>query len=74
MYLLSDGRTHDFPKDSEMAEVLRQKIPNLDIWSYGTGEYVAMSELLKITKVLYNEKKIFFFYYLFFLLKILRRN
>uniref|UniRef100_A0A915CNC4 Uncharacterized protein n=1 Tax=Ditylenchus dipsaci TaxID=166011 RepID=A0A915CNC4_9BILA len=50
VYLLSDGRTHDFPKDSEMADLMRRSIPNLDIWAYGTGEYVAMMELTKITK------------------------
>lgn len=51
LYLLSDGRTHDFPKDSEMAEAMRRAMPNFDIWAYGTGEYVAMSELVKITRV-----------------------
>ncbi|KAK0418082.1 hypothetical protein QR680_013360 [Steinernema hermaphroditum] len=50
VYLLSDGRTHDFPKDEEMANAMRKRFPNLDIWAYGTGEYVAMSELLKITR------------------------
>ncbi|KAI1721088.1 von willebrand factor type A domain-containing protein [Ditylenchus destructor] len=55
VYLLSDGRTHDFPKDSEMADEMRHRIPNIDIWAYGTGEYVAMSELIKITK---DESKI----------------
>lgn len=53
LYLLSDGRTHDFPKDSEMADQLR-KVPNLEIWAYGTGEYVAMYELSNITKVYFK--------------------
>lgn len=51
VYLLSDGRTHDFPKDAEMADLMRRQIPNVHIWAYGTGEYVAMSELLNITRV-----------------------
>uniref|UniRef100_A0A1I8EH82 von Willebrand factor type A domain-containing protein n=1 Tax=Wuchereria bancrofti TaxID=6293 RepID=A0A1I8EH82_WUCBA len=50
IYLLSDGRTHDYPKDTEMADLLRQQIDNVDIYAYGTGEYVAMNELLAITK------------------------
>ncbi|VDM25595.1 unnamed protein product [Toxocara canis] len=50
VYLLSDGRTHDFPKDAEMADLMRRQIPNVDIWAYGTGEYVAMSELVNITR------------------------
>lgn len=37
VFLLSDGRTHDFPSDSEMAEKLRQRISNSDIWAYGKG-------------------------------------
>ncbi|VDK29416.1 unnamed protein product, partial [Anisakis simplex] len=50
VYLLSDGRTHDYPKDVEMSELMRSQIPNLDIWAYGTGEYVAMNELINITR------------------------
>ncbi|KAK6101907.1 von Willebrand factor type A domain family protein [Brugia pahangi] len=50
IYLLSDGRTHDYPKDTEMADLLRRQIDNVDIYAYGTGEYVAMNELLAITK------------------------
>ena len=50
VYLLSDGRTHDYPKDAEMSEAMRKRFSNLDIWAYGTGEYVAMPELLNITK------------------------
>ncbi|CAI4221072.1 unnamed protein product [Auanema sp. JU1783] len=50
LYLLSDGRTHDFPKDWEQAELVRRKIPNIDIWAYGTGEYVAMTALLNYTQ------------------------
>ncbi|VDO61416.1 unnamed protein product [Onchocerca flexuosa] len=50
IYLLSDGRTHDYPKDTEMADLLRQQINNIDIYAYGTGEYVAMNELIAITK------------------------
>uniref|UniRef100_A0A0N5AE05 VWFA domain-containing protein n=1 Tax=Syphacia muris TaxID=451379 RepID=A0A0N5AE05_9BILA len=50
VYLLSDGRTHDFPKDSEMADLMRKTIPNIDIWAYGTGDYVAWNELVNITK------------------------
>ncbi|KAM3723749.1 Cuticlin-6 [Dirofilaria immitis] len=50
IYLLSDGRTHDYPKDMEMADLLRQQIDNIDIYAYGTGEYVAMNELIAITK------------------------
>ncbi|KAL4002843.1 von Willebrand factor type A domain family protein [Acanthocheilonema viteae] len=50
IYLLSDGRTHDYPKDTEMADLLRQRISNVDIYAYGTGEYVAMDELIAITK------------------------
>lgn len=48
--VLSDGRTHDYPKDAEMSDLMRKKIQNLDIWAYGTGDYVAMPELLNITK------------------------
>lgn len=51
IYLLSDGRTHDYPKDTEFADLLRQQIDNIDIYAYGTGEYVAMNELIAITKV-----------------------
>ncbi|GMT18616.1 hypothetical protein PFISCL1PPCAC_9913, partial [Pristionchus fissidentatus] len=50
LYLLSDGRTHDYPKDNEQIEVLRRQIPNLDIFAYGTGEYVAMPALLNYTQ------------------------
>lgn len=53
IYLLSDGRTHDYPKDTEMADLLRQQISNIDIYAYGTGEYVAMDELIAITKVIF---------------------
>ncbi|CAD5221877.1 unnamed protein product [Bursaphelenchus xylophilus] len=55
VFLLSDGRTHDFPKDSIAADQLRNQIPNVSIWAYGTGEYVAMNELINITK---DESKI----------------
>ncbi|KAK6028827.1 von Willebrand factor type A domain protein [Ostertagia ostertagi] len=50
IYLLSDGRTHDYPKDWEMANVVRRSIPNVDIWAYGTGNYVAMPALLNYTQ------------------------
>ncbi|ETN77043.1 von Willebrand factor type A domain protein [Necator americanus] len=50
LYLLSDGRTHDYPKDWEMVEVARRSIPSIDIWAYGTGNYVAMSALLNYTQ------------------------
>lgn len=50
LYILSDGRTHDFPKDWEMAEVVRRTVPNLQIWAYGTGEYVAWPALLNYTQ------------------------
>lgn len=52
IYLLSDGRTHDYPKHVEIADLIRQRIRNVDIYAYGTGEYVAISELLAITKVI----------------------
>lgn len=51
VYLLSDGRTHDYPKDAEMSDLMRRKIPNVDIWAYGTGDYVAWNELINITRV-----------------------
>lgn len=51
LYLLSDGRTHDFPMDSEMAEQIRKRIPSIEVWAYGTGEYVAWTALANITKV-----------------------
>lgn len=50
VFLLSDGRTHDFPADAVNAELLRQAVPNSRVWAYGTGEYVAMNELVNITK------------------------
>ncbi|PIO75043.1 von Willebrand factor type A domain protein [Teladorsagia circumcincta] len=50
IYLLSDGRTHDYPKDWEMVNVVRRSIPNVDIWAYGTGNYVAMPALLNYTQ------------------------
>ncbi|KAK6055021.1 von Willebrand factor type A domain protein [Cooperia oncophora] len=50
LYILSDGRTHDYPKDWEMANVVRRSIPNVDIWAYGTGNYVAMPALLNYTQ------------------------
>ncbi|VDD88055.1 unnamed protein product [Enterobius vermicularis] len=50
VYLLSDGRTHDYPKDAEMSDLMRRKIPNVDIWAYGTGDYVAWNELINITR------------------------
>ncbi|KAI6176874.1 hypothetical protein M3Y97_00846100 [Aphelenchoides bicaudatus] len=49
-FLLSDGRTHDFPKDAIESEAMRRTVPNLDIWAYGTGDFVAMNELTNITK------------------------
>uniref|UniRef100_A0A8R1DV22 ZP domain-containing protein n=1 Tax=Caenorhabditis japonica TaxID=281687 RepID=A0A8R1DV22_CAEJA len=59
VYLLSDGRTHDFPKDWQMADILRREIPNVDIWAYGTGDYVAMTALANYTqsevKIVTNE-------------------
>lgn len=58
IYLLSDGRTHDYPKHVEIADLIRQRIRNVDIYAYGTGEYVAISELLAITKVIVS----FFFH------------
>ncbi|KAI6240169.1 hypothetical protein M3Y99_00504300 [Aphelenchoides fujianensis] len=50
VYLLSDGRTHDFPQDAIASDAMRRTIPNLEVWAYGTGEYVAMNELINITK------------------------
>ncbi|CAD6188203.1 unnamed protein product [Caenorhabditis auriculariae] len=50
IYLLSDGRTHDYPKDWQMAETLRSTIPNVDIWAYGTGDYVAMTAIANYTQ------------------------
>ncbi|KAI6201597.1 hypothetical protein M3Y96_00859100 [Aphelenchoides besseyi] len=50
VFLLSDGRTHDFPKDAIASEAMRRSIENLSIYAYGTGEYVAMNELINITK------------------------
>ncbi|XGW16025.1 hypothetical protein V3C99_001460 [Haemonchus contortus] len=50
LYLLSDGRTHDYPKDWEMANLVRRSIPNIDIWAYGTGNYVAWPALLNYTQ------------------------
>ncbi|KJH50767.1 von Willebrand factor type A domain protein [Dictyocaulus viviparus] len=55
VYLLTDGRTHDYPKDLEMVEALKKTIPNVDIWAYGTGNYVAMAALLNYTQ---DENKI----------------
>lgn len=59
LYLLSDGRTHDYPKDWEMANAVRRSIPNIDIWAYGTGNYVAMTALVNYTqdasKIVTNE-------------------
>uniref|UniRef100_A0A1I7TB33 von Willebrand factor type A domain protein n=1 Tax=Caenorhabditis tropicalis TaxID=1561998 RepID=A0A1I7TB33_9PELO len=55
VYLLSDGRTHDYPKDWQMSDVLRREIPNIDIWAYGTGDYVAMAALANYTQ---SEQKI----------------
>ncbi|CAB3401343.1 unnamed protein product [Caenorhabditis bovis] len=49
VYLLSDGRTHDYPKDWQMSDTLRKSIPNIDIWAYGTGDYVAMTALANYT-------------------------
>jgi hypothetical protein len=54
-FLLSDGRTHDFPNDAFFSEQMRKSTPNLDIWAYGTGDFVAMNELKNITK---DESKI----------------
>ncbi len=50
VYLLTDGRSHDSPQDIEFADRLRAEIPNLEIWAYGTGDYVAMPALLNYTK------------------------
>ncbi|CAJ0578546.1 unnamed protein product, partial [Mesorhabditis spiculigera] len=50
LFLLSDGRTHDFPMDFEIVEDLRRSHPRLEIWAYGTGEYVAMTALLNYTR------------------------
>jgi hypothetical protein len=55
IYLLSDGRTHDYPRDFELADTLRSRIPNLSIYAYGTGEYVALPALLNYTR---DERKI----------------
>lgn len=62
-FLLSDGRTHDFPKDAIESEQMRHAIPNLDIWAYGTGEFVAMNELINITKV-YTFNNFFYYFQL----------
>ena len=51
LFLLSDGRTHDYPLDAINSRALRRAVDNLDIWAYGTGDYVAMNELLNITLV-----------------------
>ncbi|CAI5446482.1 unnamed protein product [Caenorhabditis angaria] len=55
VYILSDGRTHDYPKDWQMSDILRREIPNVDIWAYGTGDYVAMTALANYTR---SEEKI----------------
>ncbi len=48
VFLLSDGRTHDFPYDEIFASRMRA-VHHVDIWAYGTGDYVAMGELVNIT-------------------------
>lgn len=49
VFLLSDGRTADYPKDLEFSAAMRRAIPNLSIWAYGTGDYVAIEELANMT-------------------------
>jgi Mg-chelatase subunit ChlD len=50
LFILSDGRTHDWPKDWQMADEIRRRIPGIEMWAYGTGEYYAESALLNYTR------------------------
>uniref|UniRef100_A0A914VWI4 Uncharacterized protein n=1 Tax=Plectus sambesii TaxID=2011161 RepID=A0A914VWI4_9BILA len=49
VFLLSDGRTADFPKDLQFSAAMRKAVPNLNIWAYGTGDYVAIEQLVNMT-------------------------
>uniref|UniRef100_A0A915J234 VWFA domain-containing protein n=1 Tax=Romanomermis culicivorax TaxID=13658 RepID=A0A915J234_ROMCU len=46
-FLISDGRTQDYPDDTNQAVRLRSY--GVDVWSYGLGEYVAIEELINVT-------------------------
>jgi len=46
-FLISDGRTQDYPEDSNQAAKLRAV--GVDVWSYGLGEYVAIEQLINVT-------------------------
>lgn len=50
VFLLSDGRTHDYPEDKIQADRIRTDFHPIDIWAYGTGDYVAIGELINITR------------------------
>lgn len=54
VFLLSDGRTNDHPKDYQGGQAIRER--GIDLYSYGTGKYVAVEELWEITK---DKKKVF---------------
>lgn len=46
-FLISDGRTQDYPEDIVQSAKLRDL--GVNIWAYGLGEYVAIEQLINIT-------------------------
>lgn len=46
-FLISDGRTQDYPEDNIQSAKLRSM--GVDVWAYGLGEYVAIEELINVT-------------------------
>lgn len=54
IFLLSDGRSNDKPRDYQGGQAIRER--GIDLYSYGTGQYVAIEELWEITK---DKKKVF---------------
>ncbi len=36
LYVLSDGRNHDYPKGKEWADKIKAMHPELEIWAYGS--------------------------------------
>lgn len=46
-FIVSDGRTQDYPADSVQSAKMRSL--GIDVWAYGTGEFVAIEELVNLT-------------------------
>jgi hypothetical protein len=49
VFIVSDGRTYDSPRNLDEIAAAKIKGKGIPIWAYGTGQYVAIEELIDLT-------------------------